>query len=82
MPKLKRTPGDEEILRLAEAPDDPAVRSALTALTTSTDGLEALLRQKTRFDARSLAPLLAESARDSPAKRSGPRACVSYPPST
>ncbi len=59
---LNRPAHDEEILRLAESPDHPAVQSALAALVTQPEGMEALLRLKTRFDARQLGPLLAESA--------------------
>jgi putative membrane-bound dehydrogenase-like protein len=61
--KLERIPNDEEILRLAEAPDDPGVKSALTVLVTKPEGLEALLRQKTKFDARALTPILTATAR-------------------
>lgn len=61
---LQRGPSDEEILRLAEAPADPMVQTALVALVRKPEGLEALLRQKTKFDARSMAPLLTDAARD------------------
>ena len=60
--RLDRAPNDEEILRLAEAAADPAVQQALAVLVTQPAGLQALLRQKTRFDSRALAPLLAERA--------------------
>ncbi len=63
LPQLKRTPNDEEILRLAEAVDAPGVKEALAALVGTPDGLAALLRQKTRFDARALAPLVAGTAK-------------------
>lgn len=59
---LGRGPNDEEILRLAEAPADPAVQEALAGLITKPDGLQTLLRLKTRFDGRALAPRLASSA--------------------
>ncbi len=62
--RLDRAPHDEEILRLAEAPSDPAVQQALAALITKPAGLQALLRLKTRFDARALAPLLVKSAQE------------------
>jgi putative membrane-bound dehydrogenase-like protein len=58
LPKLNRAPNDEEILRLAEAAEHPEVRAALTALVQTPAGLEALLRQKTKFDAAGLQPLL------------------------
>lgn len=64
LPKLNRAPNDEEILRLAEAPDHPDVRTALAALVQSPAGLEALLRQQTRFNAAGLQPLLAGVAGD------------------
>ena len=38
-------------------------RSALESLVQRPAGLEALVRQKTRFEAKALAPLLTESAR-------------------
>ena len=62
--KLDRAPNDEEILRLAEAPEDPAVQQALAALIGKPEGLQALLRQKTKFDARALTPLLTNAARN------------------
>jgi len=62
--KLDRAPNDEEILRLAEAPEDPAVQQALAALIGKPEGLQTLLRQKTKFDARALTPLLTEAARN------------------
>ena len=61
---LDRAPNDEEILRLAEAPDDPAVRQALVALVGKAEGLQALLRQQTRFDSRALAPLVVDTAKN------------------
>ncbi len=62
MVKLKRPAGDEEILRLAESPEMPEVKAALAALVTTPEGIQSLLRQKTRFDARVLAPLVREQA--------------------
>ena len=62
LPKLGRTPNDEEILRLAEASENPEVRAALAALVQTPEGLEALLRQKTKFDAAALQPLLVGTA--------------------
>ncbi len=62
--RLERGPDDEEILRLAEAPEHPAVQAALGALVARPAGLEALLRQQARFDARALAPLVTGAAKD------------------
>lgn len=61
---LKRAPNDEEILRLAEEADHAEVRAALAGLVQTPAGLEALLRQKTKFDAAGLQPLLAGIAGD------------------
>lgn len=61
--KLGRAPNDEEILRLAEAPEKPEVRSALAALVSTPAGLDALLRQRAKFDSRLLAPLVTDTAR-------------------
>ncbi|HWB03512.1 MAG TPA: PVC-type heme-binding CxxCH protein [Verrucomicrobiales bacterium] len=60
--KLDRAPADEELLRLAEAPDSPEVKTALAALIAKPASLQSLLRQKTRFDARVLAPLVKDEA--------------------
>lgn len=62
--KLGRVPNDEEILRLAEAPEDATVQKALAALVARPEGLAALLRQQARFDSRALIPLLTQAARD------------------
>jgi putative membrane-bound dehydrogenase-like protein len=62
LPHLNRAPNDEEILRLAEAAEDADVRAALAALAGTPAGLDALLRQKTKFDAAGLQPLLAGTA--------------------
>ena len=62
VPKLNRAPNDEEILRLAEAADHPDVRTALAALVQTPAGLDALLRQQTKFDAAGLQPLLTGTA--------------------
>ena len=63
LPQLQRAPNDEEILRLAEAPGDPAVQAALGALIATPAGLEALLRQQAKFDATALEPPLTGAAR-------------------
>jgi putative membrane-bound dehydrogenase-like protein len=61
---LSGPPGDEEILRLAEAPDAPEVKTALASLIARPESLQSLLRQRARFDARILAPLITEKARE------------------
>ncbi|HEX2746460.1 MAG TPA: PVC-type heme-binding CxxCH protein, partial [Verrucomicrobiales bacterium] len=60
--RTNTAPSDEAMLRLAEAPDAPEVKAALAALVAKPEGLKSLLRQKTRFDARVLAPLVKEEA--------------------
>ena len=48
-PQLSRPPGDEELLRLAQFPDEPGVGEALKAILqkpeTRTGALESLLRR-------------------------------------
>lgn len=67
LPRLDRVPGQEEILRLAQFPDEPGVGEALRAILTDpktgTQSLETLLAAKTRFDASKLAPFLTETAK-------------------
>lgn len=66
LPRLERAPGDDEVLRLAQFPEDPAVGKALSALlskpVTSTSTLDALLRIRTRLDAAKVSLLLEPSA--------------------
>ncbi|HEV7402277.1 MAG TPA: PVC-type heme-binding CxxCH protein [Chthoniobacteraceae bacterium] len=67
LPKLQRPPGQEELLRLAQFPEEPGVGDALKAVlanpATSTGALDSLLAMKTRLDAAKLAPLLGDIAR-------------------
>lgn len=67
LPQLARPPGDEELLRLAQAPDVAGVSEALQAVlqkpATRTGALESLLRVRTKTDSARLAPLLTEAAR-------------------
>jgi putative heme-binding domain-containing protein len=67
LPKLQRAPGDEELLRLAQFPDEPGVGEALKAILqkpeTRTGALESLLRVRTKLDAAKLRPLLTDAAR-------------------
>jgi putative heme-binding domain-containing protein len=62
LPQLGRSPGQEEILRLAQFPDEPGVGDALHAILTDpktgAQSLETLLAAKTRFDSSKLAPFL------------------------
>jgi putative membrane-bound dehydrogenase-like protein len=62
--KLERAPSDEELLRLAEAPDAPEVKAALAALIAKPESLQSLLKQRARFDARVLAPLVEGKAKE------------------
>jgi putative membrane-bound dehydrogenase-like protein len=68
LPQLSRPPGDEELLRLAQFPDEPGVGESLKTVLhkpeTRTGALESLLRVRTRLDAAKLRPLLAEAARE------------------
>jgi putative heme-binding domain-containing protein len=67
LPGLTRPAGDEELLRLAQFPDEPGVGDALKAILqrpeTRTAALESLLKVRTRLDPAKLAPLLTEVAR-------------------
>jgi putative membrane-bound dehydrogenase-like protein len=65
LPQFSRAPGDEEVLRLAQFPDEPGVNDALQKLlrqpATQTAALTALLKFRTRLDATKLAPALANA---------------------
>ena len=67
LPQLDRAPNDEELLRLAQFPAEPGVGEALQALLTNeksrTAVAEKLLAQRTKLDAKQIAPLLGETAR-------------------
>ncbi|MEQ1852641.1 MAG: family 16 glycoside hydrolase, partial [Chthoniobacteraceae bacterium] len=66
LPQLQRAPGQEEILRLAQFPEEPGVGEAQRAILsdpkTGEASLESLLAVKTRVDAKKLAPFLADAA--------------------
>ncbi|MGB8166036.1 MAG: PVC-type heme-binding CxxCH protein, partial [Chthoniobacteraceae bacterium] len=66
LPQLQRAPGQEEVLRLAQFPDEPGVGEALRAIlsnpATRTGVLDALLAVRTRLDAAKLAPMLSAAA--------------------
>ncbi len=66
LPQLQRAPGQEEVLRLAQFPDEPGVGDALKAVlnnpATRTAALESLLAVRTKLDAAKLSPFLADAA--------------------
>ncbi len=66
LPQLDRAPNDEELLRLAQFPAEPGVGEALQALLTNEKSraavAEKLLAQRTKLDAKQIAPLLVETA--------------------
>ncbi len=67
LPSLKRAPGQEELLRLAQFPDEPGVGEALKKVlqqpATSTAAIESLLKVRTKFDAAKVTPLLNDAAK-------------------
>jgi len=67
LPQLQRAPGQEEVLRLAQFPDEPgvgeALRAALNNPATRTGVLESLLATRTKLDAAKLTPFLADAAK-------------------
>lgn len=67
LPQLDRAPNDEELLRLAQFPAEAGVREALQALLTNEKSraavAEKLLAQRTKLDAKQIAPLLTETAK-------------------
>lgn len=67
LPQLDRAPNDEELLRLAQFPAEAGVGEALQALLTHEKSrasvAEKLLAQRTKLDAKQIAPLLTETAK-------------------
>ncbi len=67
LPALERAPGQEEVLRLAQFPDEPGVGEALRAILSSPlprrSALEALLATRPRLDSTKLRPLLTDPAK-------------------
>ncbi|MBK8035605.1 MAG: DUF1080 domain-containing protein [Verrucomicrobiaceae bacterium] len=67
LPQLDRAPNDEELLRLAQFPAEPGVGEALQALLTHEKSraavAEKLVAQRTKLDAKQIAPLLVETAK-------------------
>lgn len=66
LPQLQRAPGQEEVLRLAQFPEEPGVGEALKAIlanpATRASTLDALLAVRTKLDAAKLAPFLADAS--------------------
>lgn len=67
LPQLDRAPNDEELLRLAQFPAEVGVGEALKTLLTNDKSraavAEKLLAQRTKLDAKQIAPLLTETAK-------------------
>jgi putative heme-binding domain-containing protein len=67
LPNLDRAPNDEELLRLAQFPAEAGVGEALQALLTNEKSraavAEKLVAQRTKLDAKQIAPLLTETAK-------------------
>jgi putative membrane-bound dehydrogenase-like protein len=67
LPSLTRAPNQEELLRLAQFPDEPGVGAALKKVlqnsATSTAAVESLLRVRTKLDAARITPLLNDAAK-------------------
>jgi len=66
LPQLQRAPGQEEVLRLAQFPEEPGVGEALKAIlanpATRASTLDALLAVRTKLDAAKLAPFLTDAS--------------------
>ncbi|HEY1052617.1 MAG TPA: LamG-like jellyroll fold domain-containing protein, partial [Prosthecobacter sp.] len=67
LPQLDRAPNEEELLRLAQFPEEPGVGESLKALLANKNSrravAEKLLAQRTKLNADKIAPLLTETAR-------------------
>ncbi len=67
LPQLDRAPNDEELLRLAQFPEEAGCGDALKTLLANPKSraavAEKLLAQKTKLDAAKIAPLLSEAAK-------------------
>lgn len=67
LPQLDRSPNDEELLRLAQFPEEAGVSESLTALLsnpkTRTSVAEKLLAQRTMLDATKIAQLAGSAAK-------------------
>jgi putative membrane-bound dehydrogenase-like protein len=62
-PELSRLPNEEELLRLAQFPEEPGVTGALERVLSKPEVLEAVLKVRTRFDGTKVAPLIIDAAR-------------------
>lgn len=75
LPLLERAPGQEELLRLAQFPAEPAAASALQRILqdprSGADSIQALLQVRTKIDASRIVPLVTESARQLWSKAEG-----------
>jgi putative membrane-bound dehydrogenase-like protein len=60
--QLKRAATEEELLPLAQFPDEPGVAEILKPMLGRPETLEALLKVRTKFDAAKITPALAETA--------------------
>lgn len=59
---FRREPSDEEILRLAQFPNEPGIAVTLRSDLQSARAVESLIRVRSKFDATALAPILAQVA--------------------
>jgi len=68
LPKIQRPPGQEEILRLAEFPDEPGVGEALTLLLSNSSTrdtvIDSLLAMRARLDAKKLSKIMSKVAEE------------------
>jgi putative membrane-bound dehydrogenase-like protein len=68
LPLLQRPPGTDELLRLAQFPDEPGVGEALQRIlqnaATRTAALESLMKVRTKLDGTKLTALFADVARE------------------
>lgn len=67
LPSLTRAPGQEELLRLAQFPEErgagEALKRVLQQPATSAGAIESLLKVRTKLDAVKITPLLSDAAR-------------------
>lgn len=68
LPQLDRPPDQEEILRLAQFPEEPGVGEALQKMlqpaTTRTAAIESVIKLRTKLNAEKLMPLVTTAARE------------------